>query len=1390
MEILGGKFMQRSDPSTHPRRAGRWLAGWLACALLASFLSGCGGGSSGGGGTGVTVTVTPKTATVIVNGTQQFFASVSGGTVATIASSNGAVRAANVVTITTTSPHGLSTGQTVTISGVTDSSFNGTFTIATVPSTTTFTYAQTGPDASSGGGSVTTSAAKWFVNSVEGGNTTFGTISTTGLYTAPAVLPPATTLTIASNGAVRSNNVVTITTTAAHNLFVGQVVTISGVTDTSFNGTFTVASAPSSTTFTFSQTGSNATSGGGTVTSTAVQVKAVAVADNTKSDTATVTIDSGVRISVAPTTATVGTNEIFRFCATVTGSSNCSTNVNWLVNDVAGGNSTVGTISPNGLYTAPNDIPSPATVTVKATAVADPDRNATATVTVVTAADPTLTAINPTSAAQGSVFQDVYLTGTNFISTTQVFFNGILVDPSTITAASGTLLRVRLPDSILATATPAAGVPVTVQRRGGTPTPPQNFRIVPVRPALVGASPDSGTQGSAAVDFSVNGGYFGAPGPPPAPAVSAEFDGGVRAITSVSSRQLTVILSAADLATPGLASFAVRNGAVTQPPAAPQQVAVANLAIQPAAASIPVSPLVTLPVGTAPVAVAVNTATGIAVVANRGTNSITLIDLTTSPPSIVADPRNPITVGSSPTGIAVDNVRNLVVVANKDSNSLSIVHLPLPPPPAPPVVDTITTNIRSAPFAVGVNPLTGLALVAYQSANVASIIDLTLSPPAVVGAVTVGTGGNPQVAIEPRLNWALVTPGGTGVLSIVDLNRRNSSDIAPNGASCSASTATITTTGPHGLITNQAVLITGVSDNRFNGYFTVASAPSATTFTYALSCSTPFSSGGGTALYALPLATAALGSGISGIGINTETEKALLIEPSGPTSQNVAFFNLLDQSVSNLTLPDPCAGCTVAAAVNPLTDIGVTVNSTTNQASVINPRLSMPAARLATINVGTTPRAVAIDPGRNPDPAGSSLAIVANEGSNDVTILLLGPIRRLHVTQVNIPTNPINRQFSPSNPTATLTSTTDLLLTVVGKGFVAGARVRLDRTLLPVPTITNRQLTVTVPAGTFLSGPRRYALDVVNPTGPPSNVAELTVIQAVDVRSSGCAQPAPRAVAIDAEHDLAVVTNPGCNNISLIDLTTGTVSNTLAVGTNPQGVAIISRLGKAVVTNRGSNNASIVDLVGGTVTSTVTVGTEPIGVAINQDTGTAVVANSGSNTISTFSADTGGNASSIAVDARPVAVAIDPGRNVAAVANSTQNNINLVDLGAASVTARIGGFQLPTAVVFDPVTGFFLLTSSLANNLVIVNPDTQQVTPARVGINPTSMAYNFQSSTLVTVNTASNTVSVMDFLDRRVRAILGLTGSQQFSVDIHPRTNLAVIADENNNRVLLVPLPR
>jgi N4-gp56 family major capsid protein len=66
-----------------------------------------------------------------------------------------------------------------------------------------------------------------------------------------------------------ATNVATITTSAAHGLGVGQIVTVAAVTNTEVNGTVTIASVPSTTTFTYSKTGTNVdTADTGTVTFT------------------------------------------------------------------------------------------------------------------------------------------------------------------------------------------------------------------------------------------------------------------------------------------------------------------------------------------------------------------------------------------------------------------------------------------------------------------------------------------------------------------------------------------------------------------------------------------------------------------------------------------------------------------------------------------------------------------------------------------------------------------------------------------------------------------------------------------------------------------------------------------------------------------------------------------------------------------------------------------------------------------------------------------------------------------------------------------------------------------------------------------------------------------
>ena len=133
--------------------------------------------------------------------------------------------------------------------------------------------------------------------------------------------------------------------------------------------------------------------------------------------------------------------------------------------------------------------------------------------------------------------------------------------------------------------------------------------------------------------------------------------------------------------------------------------------------------------------------------------------------------------------------------------------------------------------------------------------------------------------------------------------------------------------------------------------------------------------------------------------------------------------------------------------------------------------------------------------------------------------------------------------------------------------------------------------------------------------------------------------------------------------------------------------------------------------------------------------------------------------------------------------------------------------SLPTGVVFDALNQVFLVADSGGNVVDIVDPLTsKQTSSISTGINPTSVDYNFNASTLVTSNAASNTLSILDYVcppnpnavsscpAPQVREVLDVGAVSPVvlgpnSIAIDPRLNLAVAIDAANNRILLVPLP-
>lgn len=88
-----------------------------------------------------------------------------------------------------------------------------------------------------------------------------------------------------------------------------------------------------------------------------------------------------VVITVSPASAVVMTGAMQQFSAKVIGDPDAE--VNWTVSGSGCSGPTCGSVSPQGLYAAPESIPSPPKVIVTATLASDPTETSTATVTIV-----------------------------------------------------------------------------------------------------------------------------------------------------------------------------------------------------------------------------------------------------------------------------------------------------------------------------------------------------------------------------------------------------------------------------------------------------------------------------------------------------------------------------------------------------------------------------------------------------------------------------------------------------------------------------------------------------------------------------------------------------------------------------------------------------------------------------------------------------------------------------------------------------------------------------------------------------------------------------------------------------------------------------------------------
>jgi hypothetical protein len=420
---------------------------------IAGSLAGCGGGG-GGGSVGpppspsppppaaIQVLVSPKSSSVVLGNTANFSASVTNTADTAVSWSVNGVAGGNAVigTITSagvyTAPADLPSPATVTITATSQADPTksdgaaGTVTsdiaLNVTPSGTNVELgAATAFHAAINSGGHPDTAVRW---SISGGACpgSCGVVDASGNYTAPGVLPTATSVTVTAQSVADPSKQASVSLTITSNFTVQLTAPASVPAGGTATIVATLTPAPGSnpntavswslsgagcsgascgtlTTVTTQSTGANVTADSATYTAppqppspNMVTITATPVADTAKQRQAAIAVQPGVSVSVTPGTATVAANHRVTLTAAVNGTANSA--VTWSVNGVSGGSAALGQVcvvgsspcqvvtSGNALqvdYVAPGGIPAPNPVTVQATSTADLSKNGSAQITVI-----------------------------------------------------------------------------------------------------------------------------------------------------------------------------------------------------------------------------------------------------------------------------------------------------------------------------------------------------------------------------------------------------------------------------------------------------------------------------------------------------------------------------------------------------------------------------------------------------------------------------------------------------------------------------------------------------------------------------------------------------------------------------------------------------------------------------------------------------------------------------------------------------------------------------------------------------------------------------------------------------------------------------------------------
>jgi YVTN family beta-propeller protein len=801
--------------------------------------------------------------------------------------------------------------------------------------------------------------------------------------------------------------------------------------------------------------------------------------------------------------------------------------------------------------------------------------------------------------------------------------------------------------------------------------------------------------------------------------------------------------------------------------------------------------------GIHPAYLAINPNTNTVYVANRDSNTVSVIDCNgfSGKTDLVI---KSLQVGGSPEGVGVNPKTNMIYVANYNYNTISVIDGR---------TNTVGDNIQVgvSPKAIAVNPTTNMVYVVNEGSNTVSFIDGKTNT--VVNTITVGTSPS-AIAINPTTNRIYVVNSNDSI-SVIDGNTngivRNVRVVAPldiattmdkiyitNGTGYGFSSTVSVIDGKTNAVVNRINVGTGLAslsvDQKSNIIY-VSGSDSDTVYVI-----------NGTNNAALtPLS---VGKGPIGLTVNPNTH---LLYVANSNDNTVSIINIagVHKTVNLKQLPQipalHLAHYPMQINVDPNTSKIYVANYYSNTVSVINVKTN----KSDIINVVSRPSAVAVNPTTNK-------IYVANHDSNSVSIIDGNTdkiVKNVTVgigpkgVAVNPTTNMVYVADQGNNTVSVIDGNTNTLVKNVSLGHSpSNGGIAVNPRTNTVYIANGRDNIVSIIDGntntvvknvTVGRGPGQVAVNShtnrIYVTNFDSDTVSIidgntnTVVKNVTVGHL------PVGIAVDLKSDTIFVSNKGSKihgTISILDGKEETVIRTLLAGNTPISIAIDSKADKVYVLNQGDATISVINIPVKGLADFIQVGVYPTAIAVNPTTNMVYVVNEGSNTVSFIDGKTNTVVNTITVGTSPSAIAINPTTNRIYVANSGNNSVSVIDGNLNRIVKNVTVGIYPGGIAVNPTTNMVYVSNWRNDTVSAINGNTNSIVKGLiVGKNPIGIAVNSNSDYVYVANYRSNTMTVIDGKTNTVVNTIPVGGFPS-AIAINPTTNRIYVANNNSISVI------